>query len=59
VLLAVARPSTALWRLKFVVEFWRARLRDGFVDGPIRVLVLTFNKTLKGYINALAPGWLA
>ncbi|MEA2633862.1 MAG: hypothetical protein QOH92_629 [Chloroflexota bacterium] len=53
------KTSTALWRLRFVVNFWKARVRDGFVQGPIRVLVLTFNRTLRGYINALAEGQVA
>lgn len=50
------KTSTALWRLKFVVNYWRARLKDGFIPGPIRVIVLTFNRTLRGYIDALAQG---
>jgi superfamily I DNA/RNA helicase len=50
------KTSTAIWRLKVAVEYWRARMEDGFVERPIRVLVLTFNRTLRGYVDALAQG---
>jgi superfamily I DNA/RNA helicase len=48
------KTSTAVWRLKFVVNYWRGRVKDGHIDGPVRVLVLTFNRTLRGYISELA-----
>ncbi|MFB6534871.1 3'-5' exonuclease [Streptomyces noursei] len=47
------KTTTALYRLKFTVGFWQRRRRDGFIDGPVRVLVLTYNRTLRGYIEAL------
>lgn len=48
------KTSTAVWRLKFVVNYWRARVKDGHIEGPVRVLVLTYNRTLRGYISELA-----
>jgi len=47
------KTTTALYRLKYTVGFWQRRHRDGFIDGPVRVLVLTYNRTLRGYIEAL------
>lgn len=47
------KTTTALYRLKYTVGFWQRRHRDGYIDGPIRVLVLTYNRTLRGYIEAL------
>jgi DNA helicase IV len=47
------KTTTALYRLKYTVAFWQRRHRDGFIEGPVRVLVLTYNKTLRGYIEAL------
>ncbi|MGQ4334789.1 3'-5' exonuclease [Streptomyces hayashii] len=47
------KTTTALYRLKFTVGFWQRRRRDGFIEGPVRVLVLTYNKTLRGYIEEL------
>ncbi|MGA4849482.1 3'-5' exonuclease [Streptomyces sp. G5(2025)] len=47
------KTTTALYRLKFTVGFWQRRHRDGFIVGPVRVLVLTYNRTLRGYIEAL------
>ena len=48
------KTTAALLRLR---QLCRSRLerraRQGFVD-PVRVLVLTFNRTLRGYINQLA-----
>jgi superfamily I DNA/RNA helicase len=48
------KTSTAVWRLKFVVNYWGARVKDGHIAGPVRVLVLTYNRTLRGYISELA-----
>jgi DNA helicase IV len=48
------KTSTALWRLRLLVGFWQSRVEHGHISGPIRVLVLTFNRTLRGYIDALA-----
>lgn len=48
------KTTTALLRLKFLVTYWRERRLDLDLDAPVRVLVLTFNRTLRGYIQALA-----
>lgn len=48
------KTTTALLRLKFLVRYWRDRRTDLGLVGPVRVLVLTFNRTLRGYIEELA-----
>jgi superfamily I DNA/RNA helicase len=48
------KTTTALLRLKFLVRYWRDRREDLGLSGPVRVLVLTFNRTLRGYIAELA-----
>lgn len=48
------KTTTALLRLKFLVRYWRDRRDDLGLTGPVRVLVLTFNRTLRGYIDELA-----
>jgi DNA helicase IV len=48
------KTTTALLRLRFLVPYWRERHRDLGLPGPVRVLVLTFNRTLRGYIHRLA-----
>jgi superfamily I DNA/RNA helicase len=48
------KTTTALLRLKFLVRYWRDRREDLGLSGPVRVLVLTFNRTLHGYIDELA-----
>lgn len=48
------KTTTALLRLKFLVRYWRDRREDLGLAGPVRVLVLTFNRTLRGYIGELA-----
>jgi superfamily I DNA/RNA helicase len=48
------KTTTALMRLRQLCEFWRLRKSSLGLQGPVRVLVLTFNKTLRGYIQALA-----
>jgi superfamily I DNA/RNA helicase len=46
------KTTTALLRLKVVVDFWQKQFgRDG---RHLNVLVLTFNRTLAGYVEALA-----
>ncbi|MGK3944695.1 hypothetical protein [Streptomyces sp. RP5T] len=45
------KTTTAPFRLRFTVGFWQRRHRDGFIDGTVRVLVLTYNRTLRGCIN--------
>ena len=48
------KTTTALLRLKFLVRYWRERRADLGLESPVRVLVLTFNRTLRGYIAELA-----
>lgn len=50
------KTSTALLRLKFLSEFWLSQVEDGYVDPPVRILLLTFNRTLRGYVAELARG---
>lgn len=48
------KTSTALLRmqsLKFMIEARKSRLDD---PTPVRILVLTFNRTLSGYVSSLA-----
>jgi superfamily I DNA/RNA helicase len=48
------KTTTALLRLRHQCEYWTARRsRLGLID-PVRVLVLTYNRTLEGYIAELA-----
>ncbi|MFB1480989.1 3'-5' exonuclease [Corallococcus sp. RDP092CA] len=47
------KTTTALLRLKFLVGFWiRRNARLGIAE-PVRVLVLTYNRTLRGYVSEL------
>lgn len=48
------KTTTALLRLKFLARFWRERRANLGLDEPVTILVLTFNRTLRGYIAALA-----
>jgi superfamily I DNA/RNA helicase len=48
------KTTTALLRLKFLSEFWLNRRRRLGVEDPVRILVLTYNRTLRGYISELA-----
>jgi superfamily I DNA/RNA helicase len=48
------KTSTALLRLRSLVYFFAARHERELREIPVKVLVLTFNRTLAGYINALA-----
>lgn len=48
------KTTTALLRLRFLVRLWRDRRADLGITDPVRVLVLTFNRTLRGYIDELA-----
>lgn len=48
------KTTTALLRLKSLITMFRSR-RQRTSDGrPIRALVLTYNRTLRGYVKALA-----
>lgn len=40
--------------MEFLVRFWRERRNELELDDPVRVLVLTYNRTLRGYIESLA-----
>jgi superfamily I DNA/RNA helicase len=53
------KTTTALLRLKFLVRLWRERAHDLGLSEPVRVLVLTFNRTLRGYIENLADQQVA
>lgn len=49
------KTTTALLRLRSLIGLVRSRKRrEGDDDEPVRVLVLTYNRTLRGYISELA-----
>ncbi|MCG8418659.1 MAG: AAA family ATPase [Proteobacteria bacterium] len=48
------KTTTAILRLKQLVGSWQKRAQRMGRSTPVRVLVLTFNRTLCGYIEALA-----
>jgi superfamily I DNA/RNA helicase len=48
------KTTTALLRLKHLGGSWTSRLERIGEDRAVRVLVLTYNRTLKGYISELA-----
>lgn len=48
------KTTTALMRLRQLCGWWVNRKRRLGLAGPVRILVLTFNRTLEGYIEALA-----
>ena len=48
------KTTTALLRFHFLVERWRGRRARLKQSAPVRALVLTFNRTLRGYIQQLA-----
>lgn len=47
------KTTTAVLRLQTVTGVWTRERRRTGDDTPIRVLVLTFNRTLRGYVEAL------
>jgi DNA helicase IV len=47
------KTTTALLRLKSLIGFFTSRKKRKNDNSPIRVLVLTYNRTLRGYIAAL------
>jgi len=53
------KTSTAILRIKQLVGFWLTRRVRLHIDDPIRLLVITFNRTLRGYIADLASQQLA
>ncbi len=48
------KTTTALLRLKSLTNFMRVRKDRVGDNSPVRVLLLTFNRTLAGYVRALA-----
>ena len=48
------KTTTALLRLRQLCAVRLSRKKRFGLDDPVRVLVLTFNRTLRGYIHALA-----
>lgn len=48
------KTTTSLLRLSLAVRYWRERREQLGLQGPVRVLVLTFNRTLRGYVADLA-----
>lgn len=48
------KTTTALLRLKQQTRTWLERRNREGLQGPVRVLVLTYNRTLQGYIAELA-----
>ncbi|EEF25373.1 conserved hypothetical protein, partial [Ricinus communis] len=48
------KTTTALLRLHSLCAHYHARLEREPTPRPVRVLVLTFNRTLAGYVSALA-----
>lgn len=47
------KTTTAVLKLKLFLLWWISRRRVAESNEPVRALVLTFNKTLKGYIREL------
>ncbi|MBX8577766.1 AAA family ATPase [Pseudomonas cichorii] len=47
------KTTTALLKLRTSVAFYLNRARRQAEPSPVKVLVLTFNRTLRGYINEL------
>lgn len=47
------KTTTALLMLRQLSAFWVRRLQRQGIPGKIRVLVITFNRTLRGYIEEL------
>jgi superfamily I DNA/RNA helicase len=48
------KTTTALLRLRQQTRMWLDRREREGIERPVRVLVLTYNRTLEGYIAALA-----
>lgn len=48
------KTTTALVRLNFLAAFWRTRRAREALSDPVRIRVLTYNRTLSGYIAELA-----
>lgn len=52
------KTTTALLRLSSLASMMRARKDRLDDDAPVRILLLTFNRTLAGYVRALAKAQL-
>ena len=48
------KTTSALLRLRYLSHAWIARRERLGLDEPVKILVLTFNRTLRGYIQELA-----
>jgi superfamily I DNA/RNA helicase len=48
------KTTTAILKLRSAVGFYMARMSRQKTPRPIKVLVLTFNRTLRGYVKELA-----
>ena len=48
------KTTTVLLRLKTLAARWHSRRERLQLDDPVRILVLTYNRTLRGYISELA-----
>lgn len=53
------KTTTALLRLKYLSDYWTRRSRSQGSAGTVRILVLTFNRTLRGYVEELAEEQVA
>lgn len=53
------KTSTALLRLRSLVHMYLARHERMGIPDPVKVLVLTFNRTLAGYVSALVENQVA
>lgn len=53
------KTSTALLRLRSLVHMYLARHERMGKAEPVKILVLTFNRTLAGYVSALAENQIA
>jgi len=53
------KTTTALLRLTHLCGLWLSRKQRLGLTAPVRVLVLTYNKTLEGYISQLAQTQVA
>ncbi|GAA4510848.1 3'-5' exonuclease [Actinoallomurus oryzae] len=53
------KTTTALLRLRQLCDSWLARRNRLGIADPVRVLVLTYNRTLEGYITELARQQIA
>ena len=47
------KTTTAILRLKSLIGMYKNLRRRAGSDEPVRVLVLTYNRTLRGYISQL------